>query len=148
MNKKVILPYYDLEDDIAEESLNIKDLGNSTFQIKNIPFFAPNISYDDIISVEEDDGLLYFDDLILTSENSTVQIVVFDINYIPNILKSIEDLNCSWEGMNNQTILAVDIPSSINYYYLVKSYLDERLNEKIFDYKEACISNTHLNMLT
>lgn len=60
MENKVILTYYDIEGNIAEEKLWIQPLDNNEYQIKNIPFFAPNVAYDDKISVEEEDGYLYF----------------------------------------------------------------------------------------
>lgn len=146
MNKKVILTYYDVEGNLAEEALWIEPINNDKYQVKNIPFFAPNIAYGDVISVEDDEGNLYFEELIKASEHSTIQIVIFNEKKIDDILKEIEKLGCSWEGMGNQTILAVDVPSSINYG-IVKEYLNENLAEHIFDYKEACLSKTHLNNL-
>lgn len=146
MNKKVILTYYDVKENLAEETLWVKPVDNNKYQVKNIPFFAPNIAYDDVISVEDDEGSLYFEELIKASEHSTIQIVIFNEQKIDEVLKEIEKFGCSWEGMENQTILAVDVPSSINYD-IVKKYLDKNLAENIFDYKEACLSETHLNNL-
>lgn len=145
MDKKVILTYYDVEENLAEETLWIEPLENNKYQIKNIPFFAPNIAYNDIITVEDDDGNLYFEELVKASEHSTIQIVIFDEQETDKILKNIEQFGCSWEGMENQTILAVDVPPFVNYDIL-KKYLDKNLTENIFDYKEACLSDTHLNL--
>jgi hypothetical protein len=146
MRNKVIITYYDVEQNIAEEILWIQKINDSEYQIKNIPFFAPNLAFDDIISVEDDEGNFYFEDIIKTSEHSTIQIVMFDDEKIKEVIKDLEDLNCSWEGMNNQAILAVDVPSSINYR-IIKEYLEEKLQKNVLDYKEACLSITHFNNL-
>ncbi|QIH34489.1 DUF4265 domain-containing protein [Sphingobacterium sp. DR205] len=145
MNKKVILTYYDVEENLAEEALWIEPLEDNKYQVKNVPFFAPNIAYNDIITVEDDEGNLYFEELVKASEHSTIQIVIFNEREANEIIKNIEHFGCSWEGMENQTILAVDVPPSVNYS-IFKKYLDKNLTENIFDYKEACLSETHLNL--
>lgn len=147
MNKnKVIFTYYDVEDNIAEESLWIEVLNNDECQIKNIPFFAPNIAYNDIIKVENDEGLLYFDEIIKTSEHSTIQVVFFKTEIIEDVIKEIESLGCSWEGMNNQKFLAIDIPNNVNYNK-IKEYLNDQFEKNILDYKESCLSETHSHQI-
>ena len=140
--KKVILTYYDVEDNIAEETLWIEKKGDNRYQIKNTPFFAPNIAFNDIISVEDDEGILYYDDILKTSEHSTVQLIVLKDEQIKNIIKNIEKFGCSWEGINNQKLLAVDIPVNVDYNEIRKYFLLLRENKTI-DFKEACLSITH-----
>lgn len=146
MENKVILTYYDMDGNIAEETLWIDFLGDDRYQIKNIPFYTRNIAYNDIITVEEEDGNLYFDELIEPSEHSTVQIVFFNHDLIQQTIKDLEEFNCSWEGINEQEIIAVDVPSDVNYKS-IKEYLDKRLGDDILDYREAAISETHQNNL-
>ncbi|MDQ1097683.1 MULTISPECIES: DUF4265 domain-containing protein [Chryseobacterium] len=147
MDSKIVLTYYDVEDNIAEELVNADQIDELKFQVKNVPFFAPNISYDDIIAVENDEGILYFEELLEPSEHSTVQIVFFNLVEIPNVIKGIEELECNWEGFSEQTIIAIDIPPSIDYK-MVKHYLDTKANEGVLDYKEACLSDTHKSNLS
>jgi len=66
---------------------------------------------------------------------------------IPNVIKGIEELECNWEGFSEQTIIAIDIPPSIDYK-MVKDYLETKANEGILDYKEACLSYTHQRKLS
>jgi hypothetical protein len=146
MRDKVIITYYDVEQNIAGEILWIQKINDSEYQIKNIPFFAPNLAFDDIISVEDDGGNFYFEDIIKTSEHSTIQIVMLNDEKIKEVIKDLEDLNCSWEGIDNQTILAVDVPSLANYK-IIKEYLEEKLQKNVLDYKEACLSKFHLSNL-
>ncbi|MDR6457737.1 MULTISPECIES: DUF4265 domain-containing protein [Chryseobacterium] len=146
MENKVTVVYYDVNQEIAEEKLWVEKKSDLEYQIKNIPFFAPNLAYDDIISVENDEGELYFEDLIQASEHSTIQIVFFNEEKIKNVTKAIEEMGCSWEGIDEQKIIAVDIPSSIDYAG-IKSFFEKMLAENTLDYKEACLSETHLSTL-
>ncbi|MEB4759077.1 DUF4265 domain-containing protein [Chryseobacterium indologenes] len=143
---KVILTYYDFQENLAEETVWIESLDNENYQVKNIPFFAPNIAYNDIISVEKDDDCLYFYEMVEPSEHSTIQIIFFSNEKIEDVIKTLEELGCSWEGMHIQNILAVDVPPSVNYAN-VQKFLEKMLSENAFDYKEACLSETHLNNL-
>ncbi|CAA7196726.1 DUF4265 domain-containing protein [Chryseobacterium potabilaquae] len=146
MENKVILTYYDVWENVAEETLWIDSLDNKRYQIKNIPFFAPNLAYNDIITVEEDEGSLYFEEIVEPSEHSTIQITFFRNETIEQTIKDIESLNCSWEGMHEQQFIAVDIPPVVDYKK-VKEYLYQQFDNKILDYKEACLSETHLKNL-
>lgn len=146
MENKVILTYYDFDGNLAEEVLWIEALENEQYQIKNIPFFAPNIAYNDIITVEKDEGCLYFEEIFKSSEHSTIQIVFFNEEVIEQTIKDIETLDCSWEGMQEQHIIAVDVPANVDYKK-VREYLDKQFDNKILDYKEACLSETHLGNL-
>ncbi|MCL1666274.1 DUF4265 domain-containing protein [Elizabethkingia ursingii] len=142
MDKKVILTYYDIEGNIAVETLWAEFKEDIKYQIKNIPFFAPNIAFNDIITVEEENGNLHFDEIINTSEHSTIQIVFFNEKEIDKVIKDIELLNCSWEGMYNQKLLAIDVPPNVNYF-IVKEYLTTQFNSNIIDFKESCLSEIH-----
>jgi hypothetical protein len=51
MEVKIIIPYHDLEGDLANETVWTKKVGNY-YEINNIPFFAPNISFEDIVDAE------------------------------------------------------------------------------------------------
>ncbi|WP_288789520.1 DUF4265 domain-containing protein [Elizabethkingia miricola] len=142
MDKKVILTYCDIEGNTAVETLWAEFKEDIKYQIKNIPFFAPNIAFNDIITVEEENGNLHFDEIINASEHSTIQIVFFNEKEIDKVIKDIELLNCSWEGMYNQKLLAIDVPPNVNYS-IVKEYLTTQFNSNIIDFKESCLSEIH-----
>ncbi|MDV3859500.1 hypothetical protein CMT88_15525 [Elizabethkingia anophelis] len=142
MDKKVILTYYDIDGNIAVETLWAEFKEDIKYQIKNIPFFASSLAFDDIITVEEENGDLHFHEIINASEHSTLQIVFFNEKEISRVIKDIELLNCSWEGMYSQKLLAVDVPPNVNYS-IVKEYLTMQLNNNIIDFKESCLSETH-----
>lgn len=139
MREKIILVYKDIEDNIAEETIWAMLLDNGYYKIDNIPFFAPNLAYEDIISVENDNGVLYFDDIIKPSGHSTVQVIFFDEEKSNNVVQNLEKLGCRWESMKEQPYYAIDIGSNIDYN-IVKDYLDSEYDKGVLDYKEACLA--------
>lgn len=140
---KVIFTFYDSNGDIQEEKIWVEKISDIKYQVKNIPFFAPNISYNDIISVEKD-GDLYFDEIIETSEHSTIQIIFFEEEVIKDVIKQLELLNCSWEGFENERLLAIDVSPQADYSKII-DFLDVLFQKGDLDYKESCLSKTHSN---
>ena len=138
-DKKIILTYKDEDGNYQIESVWASKRGKH-YKIKNVPFFAPNLAYDDLISVEEDMGELFFDSLIEPSGNSTIQIVFFDLQYFKEITDDLIKLNCSWEGSHIKECISVDIPKKVNYIE-VKEYLKKMREEKKIDFKEACLAH-------
>jgi len=140
---KIVLVFKDLEDNIAEETIWAQPLENGLYQIDNIPFYAPNVSNRDIIAVEVDEGVLYFDNLIEPSGHSTVQIFFFDDRKSKNLLKKLEEIGCKWESMKEQPYYTIDIPFNVNYR-TVKEVLNKEAEIGILDYKESCLSENHM----
>lgn len=143
MNKtKILINYFDLENNLSFESLWADKINEDEYQLKNIPFFAPSLSYDDVVFVEKEDGKLFLLDIVEESGNSTIQVVFFKEDKIIEVIKQLGFLNCGWEGMNNQKYIAINIPKNISYIK-VKSFLDSMFNENILDYNESNLSKVH-----
>jgi len=136
---KVKFVYYNLEDELETENV-WADKEGQYYRIKNIPFFAPNIAYDDLISVEDDEGELFYDDIIEESGNSTVQVIIFDEKNIESVTTDLNNLKCGWEGSHLKGYIAVNIPKIIDYKP-VKDYLSDKAEAGVLDYKEACLAH-------
>ncbi|MFB9843318.1 DUF4265 domain-containing protein [Mucilaginibacter ginsenosidivorans] len=136
MDKKVLLVYSD-EGEFKTESVWATKIGDY-YRIDNIPFFAKNIAPGDIISVENDDGELYFDSLIEPSGNSVVRLIFCDKNNIEATTKALEEMGCNWEGSHLSTLIAVEIPKTVPYQQ-VKLFLENGFNNGLYDYQEACL---------
>ena len=141
MREKVVLVYKDIEGEIAEETIWVERVGKN-FKVDNIPFYAPNVAINDIVSVEDDNGTLYFDELVKSSGHSTLQIVFFEQAEIKRVLKSMERMGCHWEGMEGQPYFAIDIPPNVDYKK-IRQLLDHEFDNKTLDFKEACLSENH-----
>jgi hypothetical protein len=143
MKYKIILTYKDFEGNFAEETVWATKQEDKMYEIDNIPFFATNLALGDIISVENDDDNLYFDEIISTSGHSTVQIILFNKSFSEEIILKLESMGCKWESMNNEQYYAIDVPQQVEYKKLKDLLTCYRENE-ILDYREACLSEDHL----
>lgn len=139
--EKVLFVYHDDEGGIGIENV-WAEKQNEHFIVKNVPFFAPNIAYGDLISVEIDGGELYYLDLIKASGHSTVQVIFLDGNEVENTLKALQELGCDWEQSHLPDYYAIDVPAKVDYQ-LVKKLFKRAFQSTILDYKEACLSEQH-----
>lgn len=145
-DKTKVLFVYKEEQEYKIESLwAIKK--DNLYQINNIPFFINNIALGDIVSIENDEGELYFDELIQESGNSTVQLISFSNKSQGEIGAKFEELGCSWEGSHLPKYISICIPKNVDFL-IVKKLLDDGLKNNNWDYKEACISSIHKESLT
>jgi hypothetical protein len=140
-DNKVLLTYKDEEGNYQIESLWATKEGGY-YRMDNIPFLAPNIALNDLVSVEEDDGELHFDKLIEASGHSTIQMIIFNKGEVLNIGKELENFGCTWEGSHIETLIAIDIPKEIDYS-VVKKYLDKGENENRWSYRESCLTHQY-----
>lgn len=137
MKVKVILVFKN-NDRIEEEVICAEKMEDGHYKVDNIPFYAPNLALNDVFSVEEDEGILYFDQLIRMSGHSTIQLMFFEETEVNESMAILENFGCSWEGMKDQAMYSVDVPTELDYAK-VKRFLNEQLEKGILDFKEACL---------
>ena len=140
-NSKILVTFKNDAGEYQVESVWATKEGDY-YRINNIPFLAPNIALNDLISAEEDEGALYFDKLIKASGDSTIQMIIFNENDVMAIGKDLEDFGCTWEGSHLKTLISIDVPKEISYHK-VKAYLDKGEKENRWSYKEACLSHQY-----
>ena len=106
-----------------------KRIGKSKFQLDNSPFYAYDVSWEDIIeAVPDEEGVLVFKKVIQKSGNRSVR-VIFDppidkSEESKKILDGLVDMGCSYEGANPGYI-CVNIPRGIELME-VRGYLIEQ----------------------
>ncbi|WP_151802457.1 DUF4265 domain-containing protein [Acinetobacter guillouiae] len=145
--EKIIVPYYNVDNILSKEIVFGRKIGLDKYVIENIPLYAPNLALGDILLVEKlDDEQLYFENLLETSENSTIRIVFF--NYDPiivqKILKEIEGYSINWVGFVGGSYYSLNINKDLDYKK-IKLFLEG--NSKIMDYQESCLSEKHRSEL-
>ena len=145
--EKIIVPYYNMDNILSKELVFGRKIGLDKYVIENIPLYAPNLALGDILLVEKlGDEQLYFEDLLETSENSTIRIVFF--NYDPiivqKILKEIEGYSINWVGFVGGSYYSLNINKDLDYKK-IKLFLEG--NSKIMDYQESCLSEKHRSEL-
>lgn len=145
-NQKIVIDYLDQNNELSRESIWGEIYKPDQYFIRSIPFFAPNLAFDDLIQVELEDEIYYFNDLIKPSNNSTLRIVFFnnDIKCIKKILTTLESYLCGWEGVEGRHYYAINMHKKVDYA-LIKKYLDDK--KDFLDYEESCLSDKHLSDL-
>ena len=108
---------------VQYEMLNAERISDIQFRIKNVPFFTPNISYDDIVVANEIDS--GHADFIYVEENSSytsISIIMLDESIGDTIKKIFDGKNCVMEYGEFESIhvFSVAIPSSTPYCDLKK----------------------------
>jgi len=141
-SRKVFFVYEDTDGDLAQESLWAKPVVDG-YEIENIPFFAKNIAFGDVIEVEEENGVLYFNGMVRESGWSTLHVAVLKKELASDVIKMLESAGLDWEGYGKDNLyLAVGIPPHLKYSE-VTGLIDRSEAQGIIDYGESCISRHH-----
>ncbi|RZS74619.1 uncharacterized protein DUF4265 [Pseudobacter ginsenosidimutans] len=110
------------------------------YKLDNILFYAPEYSLGDVVSVENRNGELFVTGLIKESGHSTVRIIFYNADDIIKTRKFLEDLGCESEISDIPTLLAVDIPTNVNYQIVKEALMQGEAMSK-WGYEEACIAH-------
>lgn len=134
-----------LEEETVETMwAEIIDEKKGIYKLDNIPFYGASIASDDILYAEydEDEESLIFKEIIKSSGNSVVQIIIMKDDYDKEVLrKKLLNLGCNSEGVNDKYFV-IEILEKINYNS-IKTLLDKYENEEIIGYAEPILSIKH-----
>jgi hypothetical protein len=108
------------------------------YKVKNVPFYALNIAFGDIIEIKKIDKELWFENLIRASGNSVVQLKILQNHSQTEIGKIFEQLGCDWEGSDRKDLISIDVPADLDYK-IVESELIAGFEDGKWDYREACL---------
>lgn len=124
---------------VAVEGIWVEPYAPGGYRIENVPFYARELSCDDVVSgTLDDDGNLYFDCLITPSGNSTFRVIVHDLNRLNSVRSNIVGYGVTTEVDRNQHLIAIDIPSTIHIEPLL-NYLMSLRDEGIADFEEGAL---------
>jgi hypothetical protein len=140
---KLFIAYLDLKDNPQVESVWAEKVGNN-YRIVNIPFFAYNLAYGDIVAANtETDGNLWFDELITASGHSTIQLIIMDDKVkVSDIGEQLVKLGCDWEGSHIPTYMSIDVPADLSYKP-IREFLMQGRDAGKWDFKEACLAQKY-----
>ena len=94
------------------EGLWAVPLGGGQFRIDNIPFYAKNLSCDDIVEAIKDGDDYIFKRLVYPSQNSTIRVIIYDLTDEKEIRNTLISLGCSIEGTGTDGLIAVHVPKA------------------------------------
>lgn len=137
----VEVPYKDYDDCLQHEKVEaIKS--NNFYQIIHAPFFAINLAYGDLIEVEKEDDLYYFNGHIQESEYSTIHIVFFNNEKTSETKAYLESNECTCCVLKGHDYMSVNVPPGTAYSN-IHEYLQQQEKLKVSSFKEACLSDKH-----
>jgi hypothetical protein len=97
----------------ARETLWAKSLGGGLYELRNVPFYAFDVSYEDVVEAENVAGVLTFKRLSSRSGHSTYRILIeeaasgkFEAFWAP-----IAEHGCTYEA-GHPPLRAIDVPPS------------------------------------
>ncbi|WP_280138432.1 DUF4265 domain-containing protein [Pseudovibrio denitrificans] len=103
-----------------------------------IYFYATGVAYGDTVSIIENDGQKYANEIIEVSGHSTLRIWFNDETYVSVTRNELQQLGCSSEISDQPKLVAVDVPPDVDYQK-VQAYLDIGFKSGRWDYEEACL---------
>lgn len=108
------------------------------YVLDNIPFFARQATLGDVVSVRDDQGVLWFEGIVASSENSLVRAVVFDEESAGAVRAALRELGCSTEWDQQHRLIAINVPSTTSLD-AVEAYLEAEAGIGRLDYEEPIL---------
>ncbi len=108
----------------STESVWAEPISSNRYRLRNTPFFAKGVSFEDIVFIQEQDGDLVFESTSIAAGHSTYRILlgksVPDRDF-SKYWHPLEEAGCSYESAvrEKMLLLAVDVPpnADINAVY-------------------------------
>lgn len=100
----------------ARERLWAEPVGSGRYRLRNTPFFAFGVSFEDIVFSEERDGEIFFAGTSIAGGHSTYRLMLLVKRTDDSFLKywqPLQSLGCTFE---EGIVLAVDVPPSTDVH--------------------------------
>lgn len=126
---------------VTSESLWAKPTTEGLFELDNIPFYAQGVSWKDVVAAEPaGEGMFRFKRVVEPSGHSTIRVVAFKHDEMQPLQKELERLGASWEGSDQPSLIAIDIPPEVDIRR-VWDFLQGGMDEGRWDYEDAAIQH-------
>ncbi len=111
---------------------------NGLYFIDNVPFYVRDLSWGDVVSVEELNGELHFKEVMRRSQNSVIRVIVYDHLDVQPLRAALEGLRCETEQSHVPSLISVDISPSVSFDE-VTTFLDSGESGGKWQYETASI---------
>ena len=97
----------------STETLWAEPVGSHRYRLRNSPFFAFGVSFEDIVFARNENGMLCFDGVSISSGRSTYRLLLTDKGkgHFEQYWQPLARLGCTYE---EGKALAVDVPPNAN----------------------------------
>lgn len=120
------------------ETLWAYEVEDGLYSLDNVPFFARDVSWGDVVSVERKGDELHFKDVVIPSDHSVLRVIVFDQSKVSEAHNALQQLNCDTEQSHIPSLLTVDVPPLVDLKK-VRAFLDKGEAEGRWEYETASI---------
>jgi Domain of unknown function (DUF4265) len=127
----------------ASETLWAEPVGDNTFRLRNVPFYAYGASYDDVVRAINHDHRLMVQDIVQRGGHSTYRLFVTDTERLKRFREfwqPLKRIGCTLERATDR-LIAVDVPAEADIY---TAYAALRQGEAagVWDFEEAHVGHT------
>lgn len=138
MHKVALVYHEEIDNEYQIEMIDATKEGEH-YRVASTPFFSKHLAVGDLIAVDDEDGVHYFDDLIEKSGHSTIRIIFMVETITDRTIKEVRNLGAIPHFLpGTARLLALDIPPNTDYSH-IKAYLQEGMNNQLWDFEEACL---------
>ena len=130
---------------VGSERIWAKRLSKNLYEIDNIPFFVTGISCGDKITAKEVDGILYYDEVVEYSGNTTLHVILLEdknpeaaLQRKDELIGFLKSAGCEVEVSHIPTLISVQVPRSASLDAVI-AYLKKGAEEKKWDYEESAL---------
>jgi len=116
MEKIVLKLPHDAWHGHATETIWAEKVGQNRYRVRSVPFFAKNVSNEDIVLTHREEGVTIFDQVSIRGGHSTYRLFLAAANGLDGgdfklLWRQLEQLGCTYERATER-LLAVDVPTS------------------------------------
>lgn len=120
------------------ETLWACEVGRDLYSIDNVPFFARNISWGDVVSAVREGDELHFREVVQPSSHSVLRVIVFDPTKVDEVHEKLNEMKCDTEQSHLPSLLSVDVPPTVDLEEVL-DFLREGEADDRWTYEEASI---------
>jgi hypothetical protein len=101
----------------ATETVWAEPVAPGQYRLRNVPFYAFDVSYDDVVGTREETGRLIFGSVLRRGGHSTYRLLLKEPlrDQLESFWKPLADCGCTYEE-GHRPLLAVDVPADADIF--------------------------------
>ncbi len=114
--------HLEIEEDwppVAVENIWVEAVSDGHFRVDNLPFFAMDVSLDDIVAGRiDEDGRFAFERVVARAGAATVRLIVRELGDVDAVIEELVTVGCVAEALSPTfwpRLISVSIPPEIPY---------------------------------
>lgn len=108
------------------------------YRLTTIPFFAKHLALHDLIAVEEEEGVHYFEELLVKSGHSVIRVLFADEATRLASTPLMEQFGVQAYQYADSVLVAFDVPAQVAYEPF-EGFLQQGEAQQLWEYEEACL---------